>query len=214
MRDGGRRKGVLYSPLVLPIAVVQGFLFINGAYWWGADWPAAGVAAYIFLETIFLGWLGTRFVPRVTLLQGLFHWLAGVSITAPAVYVLFTYGLSYVWPSIPFNQAMPAVVFTIFFVAPVEELIFRGILPRELEPLERLRFRGRRVPVLVFGSQVLFAVFHWAAYGGLGLPMLVAVVLGCLWVVAARRWSLAFTMASHSAYNLLVMGVLSGGVLT
>lgn len=214
MSDTGRRKGLLYSPLVLPIAVVQGFLFINGAYWWGADWPAAGVTTYLFLETIFLGWLGTRFVPRVTLQQGLFHWLAGFSVTAPTVYVLFTYGLSYDWPTIAHAQAAPAVVFTLFFVAPVEELIFRGILPRELEPLERVRLGGRRVPVLVFGTQVLFAVFHWSAYGGLGLAMLVAVILGCVWVVAARRLSLAFTMASHTAYNLLVMGVLSGGVLT
>lgn len=99
-------------------------------------------------------------------------------------------------------------LYTIFFVAPVEELIFRGVLPGELATREP----WKRVPVLLIATQGLFAVFHFAAYGGWGFAMVMAFALGMVWVYASRRWTLWFTMGSHAAYNLLVLGILSGGL--
>lgn len=57
--------------MVLVVALVQGFLYINASALWGPDWPAEGAMVYIALEAIFLGWLGTAFVPRAPLLRGL-----------------------------------------------------------------------------------------------------------------------------------------------
>jgi membrane protease YdiL (CAAX protease family) len=195
--------------LVLVIALVQGFLFINAVALWGPDWPSEGALIYIALEAIFLGWLGQSFLPRESVLRGLFLWILGFILTWAAVYALFTYGFGYKWPSLPAAQAAPLLFYTIFFVAPVEELIFRGVLPAEVEGREP----WKRVPVLLLASQGLFAVFHFAAYGGWApVPMALAFILGVVWVYASKRWTLFFTMGSHAAYNLLVLGILSGGI--
>ena len=195
--------------MVLVIALVQGFLFINAVALWGPDWPSEGALIYIALEAIFLGWLGQSFLPREGVLRGLFLWVMGFTLTWAVVYALFTYGLSYKWPTLPREQGAPLLLYTVFFVAPVEELIFRGVLPGELEGREP----WRRAPLLLLGSQGLFAVFHFAAYGGFQVtPMVIAFVLGMIWVVASRRWTLFFTMGSHAAYNCLILGILSGGL--
>jgi membrane protease YdiL (CAAX protease family) len=99
--------------------------------------------------------------------------------------------------------------FTLLFVAPAEEILFRGVLPNLTEE----RYILGKVPVIVIASQLAFAVFHIAAYGGIGSAMVMVLILGIIWVYVARRWGLFVTMGSHTAYNLTVLGVLSGGVV-
>jgi len=205
----GNQKGAIFSPLVLWIAIIQGFLYVNAHHFWGPDWPSDGVILYLFLETIFLGWLGTKFVPKLKVIEGVAYWGVAFIATVAIVNLLFTFILHTEWPEITRAEALPLVIYTIFFVTPVEELIFRDILPNEVSPYEP----SRRAPILVFGTQVLFGVYHWAAYGGFGTSMIIVIVIGCLWVPLARRFSLYFTMGSHAAYNLCVLGILTGGIV-
>ena len=209
-------KGGIYARAILLIAILQGFLYVNAHVWWGPDWPDSAVTIYLFLEAIFFGWLGYGLVIKsseyswisVAFSKAVLMWMFGFALTWVVVYGLFTFLLDYQWPTIDANQALPLFMFHAVFVAPVEELIFRGVIPQEVEGHER----WRRFPILLIGSQILFAVFHWGTYGGLGWPMLYAFMFGMVWVFASRRWSIYWTMGSHLAYNTLIIGILSGGI--
>lgn len=208
-------KGGTYTRAILLIAVLQGFLFVNAVVWWGPDWPASAVGVYLFLEAIFFGWLGYGLIVKrsrytwieMSLSRAALMWMFGFMLTWVVVYGLFEFLLHYEWPGVGQNELMPVFVFQVMFVTPVEELIFRGILPQEVEDHERWK-----VPVLMLGTQALFAVYHLAAYGGLNSMMIYAFVAGVIWVYASRRWSIYWTMGSHTAYNSLVLGLLAGGV--
>jgi membrane protease YdiL (CAAX protease family) len=209
-------KGGVYARAILLIAVVQGFLFLNAGVFWGTDWPAAGVSIYLFLEAIFFGWLGYGLVVKGTrpswldadLPRAALMWLSGFVLTWVVVYGLFTFILHYDWPTIGANQALPVLVYQAVFVTTVEEVIFRGILPSEVKDLER----WPRFPVLLIGTQVLFAVYHLSAYGGWNSLMVWAFLFGMIWVWVSRRWSIYWTMGSHLAWNGCVLGILSGGI--
>ena len=209
-------KGGAYARAILLIAVLQGFLFLNASVLWGPDWPAAGVSIYLFLEAIFFGWLGYGLVIRgdrpawleATFSRAAMMWLSGFMITWVVVYGLFTFILHYQWPTIEANRALPILIYQAVFVTTVEEVIFRGILPSEVERLER----WPRFPVLLVLTQLLFAVYHLAAYGGVNSLMAWAFLFGMIWVYVSRRWTIYWTMGSHLAWNACVLGILSGGI--
>lgn len=212
----GQGKGILQSRTILLIAIVQGFLYVNAHVWWGADWPSEGVNLYLFLECIFLGLLGYGIViqkkdipwANTEFHKAILHWMFGFWITLFVVYAAFEFGLGHEWDTIRSAQVLPVFLFQMIFVTPVEEIIFRGVIPTEVAKYERFK-----IPVMLIGSQVLFAVFHWAAYGGLGIPMLYAFCMGMVWIYATRKWSIYWAMGSHLAWNCLIMGILSGGII-
>ena len=211
-------------PLLPLVVVAQLFLFVTGAYLWGPEWPYDGALLYILMVVGALGiamytvqrvpeaqrrayW--ARLVPTAPVLHGVAFWFVGFWLTYAVVLGTFELALGYDWPTITPSMATVMLFFTVFFVAPTEELLFRGVLPN----LNEERYVLGKVPLILVMSQVVFALFHYAAYGGIGSAMVITFALGLIWVFAARRWSLYATMGSHTAYNLCVLGVLSGGVL-
>ena len=210
-------KGGVFARAIVLIAVLQGFLFLNANVLWGPDWPAASVSIYLFLEAIFLGWLGYGLVIRgkrpvwieSSFSRAILMWMSGLIVTWVVVYGLFTFILHYQWPTIEANRALPILVYQAVFVTTVEEVIFRGILPSEVEDLER----WPRFPVLLIGTQALFAVYHLAAYGGWNSLMIWAFIFGMIWVWVSRRWTIYWTMGSHLAWNACILGILSGGIV-
>lgn len=133
-------------------------------------------------------------------------------------------------PVLPEVQRIQEFLFMGFFVAPVEELLFRVVLPIVL--------RNANVPEKtpgaqgwILGSVVLFGLFHIPAYfieGGSDLSVLAsdvlqAMVMGLvLWFVYSYKFELKVrgktyelnggyggSTGVHLTYNLFVLGVIS-----
>ena len=223
-RDSGDDEGrSVYTDLSLihVVLVAMLFLYVTGDYLFGSDWPGSGALLYavmvlsalsmtqLVIQTVPLTeqreYLG-RLVPLAPISHGVVHWLGGFGVTYAVVLTGFQLA-GYEWPDITQSEATAMLYFTVVFVAPAEELLFRGVLPN-------LHYERRvlGVPLVLVASQALFSVFHVAAYGGIGAPMIITFVLGVAWVFVARWTSLFTTMGSHAAYNLCVLGVLTGGV--
>lgn len=210
-------------PLLPLVVLSQLFLFTTGYYLFGPEWNYDGALLYIIMVSVTLGLIGytvasvpetqrrayfQRLVPTAPIVRGIAYWSVGFWATWATVLVLFEVVLSYEWPVIAGSTAGMMVFFTAFFVAPAEELLFRGYLPN----LHLEKFILGKIPVILITSQVIFALFHVAAYGGVGPAMAVTFGLGLAWVFIARKFSLFATMGSHTAYNLCVLGILTGGV--
>ena len=94
---------------------------------------------------------------------------------------------------LPANQIIPTLIFQGFIVSFSEEIIFRGIIFRYLYTIN--------VPVAYIGSSAIFAVFHFAAYGGSVALMLIAFAMGLLLCYLVDRFNLGVAWAFHFAYN-------------
>ena len=103
--------------------------------------------------------------------------------------------------SMPIGQIPATLVFQLVIVVASEEIIFRGVL---LEVFHQIHWM---VAVLV--SSVLFALFHFAVYGGNIGALLIAFVLGIVFALCVYRWNLGVAMSLHYAWNLMALGVLT-----
>ena len=110
----------------------------------------------------------------------------------------------------PKDQLWSIVATQVFFVAPAEEMAFRFIIPNIIK--NRLKKADGKDHWLEAGivSAVLFAGFHWTAYQGSINSVIVALVIGLIWMVVYQKWGLGATIGSHASYNLLVSGILTG----
>jgi membrane protease YdiL (CAAX protease family) len=127
------------------------------------------------------------------------------------------YGLGVQFDDIQIDLIWPALITQLLFVAPAEEIAFRFIAPRYIS--ERFPKRSKTVQmvaVLVI-AQGSFAAFHMGAYQGSLGSLFIAWTMGCLWYLASiwrpfgkEPLGIGFTVGSHAAYNLTVIGVLAG----
>lgn len=111
------------------------------------------------------------------------------------------------------TERLQTFVFVGFFVAPVEELLFRLVLPRFLNSW-------------IWGSVIIFTLFHIPAYvletGSWGVPLIAslaeAAILGfILWLVYAPKkdggilgQGYPATLGIHFAYDVIILGAVSG----
>lgn len=94
------------------------------------------------------------------------------------------------------RQLLSGLVLFGLGTAPAEELLFRGVVYRLLEPLG--------APAAVFGSAAAFALVHVPVYGWLSLPVAVTAGLLLGWL---RWWSrsLAAPVVVHTAADLALV---------
>lgn len=150
---------------------------------------------------------------RFSLTRTIFHGLIGFMLTW--VFMLWVYGylLGVQFSSIPATAVWGTVLTQVLFVACSEELAFRYIIPAYL----REKFpKAKYIPMLLAAAS--FAVFHSAAYDGNYRSMGLAFLVGLVWLflynvkLDGHKLGLGFTIGSHAAYNLTLVGVLSGGI--
>lgn len=174
---------------------------------------------YMFIPLGFIGYSikAQQTVERLKLGNMVIFGVLGFIITWATV--LFFYGMVL---GIEFGTTSQYTLYgtiatQVLFVAPSEELAFRTILPSYLESkfkaqYKRWRFLGLLTP------QVLFALFHSSAYQWEWNAMVLAFIIGCIWMATYRikiggeRLGLGFSMGSHACYNLVLVGVLSGNI--
>jgi len=150
---------------------------------------------------------------RFNLTRTIFHGLIGFMLTWCFMLWVYGYLLGVQFSSVPATAVWGTVLTQVLFVACSEELAFRYIIPAYLK--EKFP-HSKYVPYLLAAAS--FAVFHSSAYGGNYRSMALAFLVGLVWLflyevkLGGHKLGLGFTIGSHAAYNLTLVGVLSGGI--
>jgi len=214
--------------IAIPLMFVMLFLWLNGEKLWGAYWEKTTAEAYIIMFGFVLAitfrsnliWLAkTRFK------EGLMNFWVGFVIMFAAMIVLSQYILkgSFSGASISSMAVYPTIAITAFYVAPVEETIFRGVFKEYLK--KSLGGTGLYVLpawliVMVITSGA-FAITHYGVYQGQVMSLWWAFIMGCAFYLGtnfkpSRKMAplgVPGAIGMHSCYNLFILGILSGGIV-
>lgn len=91
------------------------------------------------------------------------------------------------------SATIAAIVMQLAVVVPVEETVFRDVLPDYMGDLL---------------SSVAFGFFHLAVYDASIPLMVVAMGLGLVFALIRERFGIAGAMGAHAAWNLKALGIL------
>lgn len=118
-------------------------------------------------------------------------------------------------------QARNAIIYHSILVAPSETLIFHAIIPlwvyltfaKMTSKMDLILGQvEKRIVITYILSQVIFGVYHFAAYGGDWTTIAVAVALGFLFLYCVRNYGIAFAIAVHLSWNIAVIGVWTSSI--
>lgn len=164
---------------------------------------------------------------RQPLREYIVKFLLGFWLTVLAFWVLFLEVLDWRPQPLPYETLWAIVLFQVVFVTTAEEIFFRAYLPRRIDPKRRTMRLYGTITVGSVLSAAVFSSFHVSAYGFDSLtPYLIVGALAVIWTAASqfqagwlhedgvkRPVGVALTIGSHLAWNLCVLGVLTGGVV-
>ena len=203
----------------VPYAVLMLFLWINGEAWWGPYWEMQTAEAYILMMILALlaaaKMKEAQFMDFKVLPATLALWTAFLMSFAALLIVdrvLFEGQLK--GPMLAGAALYPTFFLHAFFVAPVEETIFRGML-KEYTKGWRLYF----VPLSPVVTSACFAIFHVNVYGGQVMSLWWAFIMGIIffYVTELRIWrnkgklGVPGSIGAHLCYNLFVLGAMTVG---
>jgi hypothetical protein len=202
------------------LIVIQWFIFINYSIFAEAGFSRDIAMIYMAIPVFLTVWLlvsktkASNVIESLPVGRTIVLMVIGALATFIFVLPTFKYVLGIEFASTPKTEIMGVILMQTLFVAPSEELAFRSIIPRWLEGfmVGKWRFIG------LFLAQVLFGFMHFAAYGGNYGSILIAIMVGCVWMSICRikmfgsPIGIGFTMGSHMVYNLILMGVLSNNI--
>jgi membrane protease YdiL (CAAX protease family) len=201
--------GINFYPIVF---IVQLFFLINYTYWFGDTLNPFTILVYIIMPPslmaimFFMGKIKLNKKPfsRTPLGKGTVYLLIGLMVTwAIVLAIVFAFDIKV--GIISAQYAMPIMMFQLLLVAPSEEMTFRELIPRIFGNLRwywRMGF-----------SQLMFSGFHIATYGAKVELLLFAFIFGCLLLVLVDKYGLPLGIGIHFAYNCVMLGILSGGVV-
>ena len=95
-------------------------------------------------------------------------------------------------------MVIPVIIYQVGIVAVSEEIIFRGVIFRLLHKINPY--------VGYFGSSAIFAVFHWAAYGGNYSALLIAFAMGIIFALLTKYFNIGVAIGCHAAVNCMILG--------
>lgn len=196
------RKKAKYIAIGIVYAIFAFWLLLNGEStfgYWDSNWTYS-ILIYLVGVSIFLG-IAEKL--PIDLKKPVSDILFGFLIAFPLFTVIFwAIAQSGVYFQgiipLPSNMVIPVIIYQVGIVSVSEEIIFRGVIFRLLHKINP--YAG------YFGSSALFAVFHWAAYGGAYEYLLIAFVIGIILAYLTERFNLGFAVGFHAAYNCMVLG--------
>ena len=207
--------------VAVPLMFVMLFLWLNGESIWGANWETNTALAYIIMFGFVLGMTRNSsliWLTKTNLKEGVMNFWIGFLMMFAGMIVLSQYVLKGSFDNITISQAAvyPTIAITAFFVAPVEETIFRGVLKEYFKDW-RLYF----LPLGIILTSAGFAFMHYAVYGGAVMSLWWAFLMGCVFYLGtnfkpSRKMAalgVAGAIGMHLCYNLFILGVLSGGIV-
>lgn len=102
--------------------------------------------------------------------------------------------------SMPVDRIPANLIFQLVIVASSEELIFRGAIFGFL-------YAQYGWFSAYFGSSLIFALFHYAAYAGDLNATVVAFLMGLVLAYVCDRWNIGVSIGLHWGYNCYITGV-------
>lgn len=174
------------------------------------DLLIVGAIGYLFLIVVVKSQSAVKDMERVKLFP---HFFLGYTACAVIVFMVFVFGLLYFQGGLNAVTALPEVwaaflLSTCLVIAPVETLTFQFIFPKLLSASLANKAHPKMQNAGGILSQVLFGVFHFNAYGGNALSIIVAIVLGIVFytlVVQFPSWGLGGAMGAHASYNIAIV---------
>ena len=217
--------------------IIQAFLVFNGEYIWGISERAANLYFFMPTAMMFgllglteldtgkrLTWddVNNSLLAKRDWLSAYLRqagWSAGYfSLGVQIIYFTVAAGLAglafmimimqgYITPQItPASMMGAAWITTMFLVVPSEEMMFRGIVPEYIRLTFGKSKYSEHLKYLIGAG--LFAVFHFAAYGGSTSAMGFAFGMGLVLQYAKDNGGLPASMGIHIAWNAAVLGLL------
>lgn len=151
----------------------------------------------------------TRMGTRAVAVQATYY-LIGFIITWTALLVAVYYG-AVVPQKIMVGKATGLLIMNLCLVSPSETMVFQAMIPNSIERYFK-GYKNQRALKYVI-SQLIFAGFHFWAYQGNISLMLTSTIFGGLFLYISETYGLSCCMGTHTAWNLVVLGVLSGGLI-
>jgi membrane protease YdiL (CAAX protease family) len=204
---------------LISITLAQWYFYINA--------PTEGFSKDIALVYMFMGSAFLGIIIFVTSAQkvevkelrtvriiytGFFGFIIAYAVT------LGLYGqvLGMTFGTLPVTALFGTVLTQVLYVAVVEEMVFRWLLPTYFKT-KFVRWFALLIP------QAMFALFHTSVYQGDWSALFIAFLFGCVMILAfeykPRFWlkkgeepqklGLGFTIGCHAAFNLLLLGALA-----
>jgi hypothetical protein len=196
------------------LAILQLYYYTNPP---GEGFSRDVAMAYIVIPAVFLIYYSAGRpkvnLDRFTLPHVIFYGLIGFLVTWAFMLIVYGKLLGVNFGTVPASAVWGTVITQVMFVACSEELAFRYIIPtylRENWP------HAKYLPMVL--ASAAFALFHSAAYGGNYQSMGLAFMVGMVWLflyeikINGQKIGLGFTIGSHAAYNLVLVGVLAGNI--
>lgn len=205
--------------VAIPLWFGMFFLWLNGAYWWPEAWEGQTALAYILMFTFTLAITKDKlslWVHQTSVTQGAMHFLIGFVLMLTGLMVLdqFVFSGSIAGDSVSSLAFYPIIFLTIFFVAPVEETMFRGVMPEYFKKMHLWA-----IPLAPLITSAAFAVTHVMVYQGNLMSIQWAFVMGLVFYgvsryafLKGRKLGVPGSTGAHAAYNLFVLGILTGVV--
>jgi hypothetical protein len=200
----------------MSLIFVQLYYFINYKKPGFDQWTAL---IYIIIPIAVLAWfMASRLnvqLDKLMLWPMIRNGFLGFMVTWAAVVVIYGKLLGSEFGSVLSTEVWGTVIMQVIFVACSEELAFRYVLPTYFKGVWK---HSMFIPIVY--SQAMFAAFHWSVYQGNVMSLVIAFVMGCIWYLASQyklgtqKLGLGFTIGSHAAYNLVLVGVLAGNIIT
>jgi membrane protease YdiL (CAAX protease family) len=205
---------------MVALAISQFFYYINFR---GEGFDREVALAYIIIPPVLLGYYVADHLlfkkmlalDQLRLFPTIMAGFIGFVTTWAVVVMVYGYGMGMEFGAVPVTAVWGAVITQVLFVACSEELAFRYVIPTYLAE-KWPRTHAKLIAAVL--SSAAFAMFHLAAYGGNHFSLMLAFIIGMLWMGAYNipfrggKLGLGFTIGSHAAYNLTLIGVLSGGI--
>lgn len=205
--------------VAIPLWFAMFFLWLNGAYWWPEAWESQTALAYILMFTFTLAITKDRlklWVHQTSITQGCMSFLVGFVLMFAGLVLLDQLAFSgTIGDSVISGAAVyPAIFLTMFFVAPVEETMFRGVMPEYFKDLKLWL-----IPLAPVVTSIAFAFTHIMVYGGSMTSIQWAFMMGLVFycisrysLFKGRKLGVPGSTGAHTAYNLFVLGILTGVV--
>ena len=194
-------KSIITMPLLLVSVIIELFLYVDGAYFFGSMWTStfqSALTTYLIISSALLvfAFSGIKGLMDLTFWDAIIFFVPTFIITSLLIGQMTR----------PIGQTanyiIAMIIFQIFVVSITEELMFRGIL---------IKYTG------VIGQAILFTIFHLVAYttelGGLSIigffeAFIMGLLLGFIvqWAEQAgmRSAGIAISWGIHAGWNVAV----------
>ena len=196
-------KHIKKISFILIYSLFSFYFLINGSGLfddWSSNWTSSTLI-YLVGVSLFLGI--QEKLPKdleSPILKSLVGFCMAFMLSTGLFLVLYDAGLYFqdVTP-IASNKVLALFVYQLVIVCTSEEIIFRGVIYRF--------FRQFNVYIGVFISSIIFALFHFVAYGGNLGAMMIAFLMGCILALCMERWNIGVSISVHFAWNCFILGI-------